>query len=178
MPARAPCSLLGLLLVAALACPACSPSAQSGSTPGARIGQRTKTADCHVNGALPDSACTPGAIIPAATPDQICQPGYARSVRDVAEALKVQVYAAYGIRSHAPGEYEIDHLISLELGGSNDIANLWPEAADPRPGFHEKDQVENYLHDQVCAGQESLQEAQAQIATNWLVVYEKLPKSR
>lgn len=37
-------------------------------------------------------------------------------------------------------------------GGSNNIANLWPEAASPKPGFHEKDQVENYLHDQVCSG--------------------------
>ena len=57
----------------------------------------------------------------------------------------------YGITSHAPGQYEVDHLVSLELGGSNDIANLWPELASPKPGFHEKDKVENYLHAQVCS---------------------------
>ena len=61
--------------------------------------------------------------------------------------------------------------MALEAGGSNDIANLWPEAAEPRPGFHEKDQVENYLHDQVCAGTMSLLDAQRAIATNWLDVY-------
>ena len=33
--------------------------------------------------------------------------------------------------------------MSLELGGSNDIKNLWPEAALPTPGFHEKDAVED-----------------------------------
>ncbi len=62
----------------------------------------------------------------------------------------------------------------LELAGSNDIANLWPEAAEPRPGFHEKDQVENYLHDQVCGGAMSLPEAQRAIASNWLDVYQRM----
>jgi hypothetical protein len=62
-------------------------------------------------------------------------------------------------------------LISLELGGSNDISNLWPEAADPTPGFHQKDQVENYLHKQVCDGKLSLKQAQQEIATDWLQVY-------
>ena len=49
---------------------------------------------------------------------------------------------------------------------SNDIANLWPEAASPTPGFHQKDEVENYLHDQVCSGAMSLKDAQTEIATN------------
>jgi len=149
----------------------------SASTVTAQIGQRTKTSGCQVNQALSDAACTPGAIIATATKDQICRPGYATSVRNVPDSEKNQVYAEYGIRSHRTGEYEVDHLISLELGGSNDIANLWPEAANPRPGFHEKDQVENYLHDQVCSGAVSLSQAQAQIATNWLTVYDKMPKS-
>jgi hypothetical protein len=88
---------------------------------------------------------------------------------------KSQVYAEYGITHHSTGEYEVDHLVSLELGGSNDIANLWPEAANPRPGFHEKDKVENYLHDQVCSGAVSLQQAQVEIATNWLAIYNQMP---
>lgn len=83
----------------------------------------------------------------------------------------------YGITSHRPGQYEVDHLVSLQLGGSNDIANLWPEAASPKPGFHEKDRVENYLHDQVCSGAISLSQAQAEIATNWLNVYNRMPKN-
>jgi hypothetical protein len=70
----------------------------------------------------------------------------------------------------------VDHLISLELGGSNSIANLWPEAAEPTPGYHQKDQVENYLHQQVCDGKMSLHDAQFQIATNWLNVYKRMPK--
>lgn len=143
--------------------------------PGAAIGQRNKSSGCQVNGALPDPACTPGAVFNVST-TQICQSGYSSSVRNVPTSEKNQVYAEYGIASHTTGEYEVDHLISLELGGSNDIANLWPEAASPKPGFHEKDQVENYLHSQVCSGKMSLADAQRQIATNWLAVYNQMPK--
>src|SRR5689334_13414594 len=123
-------------------------------------GRQTKTSGCLVNGPLPDEACTPGAIFPDATAEKICQPGYASSVRDVPTSLKNKVYAEYGITHHVAGQYEVDHHVSLELGGSNDIANLWPEAANPKPGYHEKDRVENYLHDQVCEGALSLRQAQ------------------
>jgi hypothetical protein len=132
------------------------------------LGRRSKTFNCQVQNDLPDPACTPGAALPGVTTAQICTPGYASSVRDVPQGEKNQVYIEYGIRTHREGEYEVDHLVSLELGGSNDIANLWPEAAEPRPGFHEKDRFENYLHDQVCSGRMELQEAQRRIAQNWL----------
>ncbi len=139
------------------------------------IGERTKTSGCVSQNALSDPQCTPGAIFADATVQQICTPGYSKSVRDVPTSVKDQVYAEYGIPSHKPGEYEVDHLISLELGGSNDSANLWPEPAEPRPGFHEKDKVENYLHDQVCNGAVSLHDAQVKIATDWLSVYQGMP---
>jgi hypothetical protein len=79
------------------------------------------------------------------------------------------------VSSRAPGQYEVDHLVSLELGGSNDIANLWPEPAEPRPGFHEKDTVENWLHAQVCKGAITVENAQHAIATDWLDVFQRLP---
>lgn len=169
-----------VLAIALALCPgACGPAV--GPTPtvsASHIGQRTKTSDCQVtgDGRLPDPACTPGAIFTDATREKICQSGYARDVRDVPQSEKNQAYAEYNIKTHRIGEYEVDHLISLELGGSNDIANLWPEAAEPRPGFHEKDQVENYLHDQVCSGAMPLAQAQEQIATNWYQVYQSMPK--
>jgi len=140
------------------------------------LGKRTKTSGCSAHGALPDRACTPGAVFPDATTDIICVPGYTRSVRNVPFSEKDQAYAEYGISHHFPGEFEVDHLVPLELGGSNVIANLWPEPASPTPGFHEKDQVENYLHDQVCSGTMSLKEAQREIATNWLAIYNRMSK--
>jgi hypothetical protein len=69
------------------------------------------------------------------------------------------------------GAYELDHFIPLELGGSNEKANLWPEAADPVPGFHEKDKVENYLHKLVCNYNISLKDAQVLMANDWVAVY-------
>jgi hypothetical protein len=172
--------LVMTLLLVALSLTACrsQPGASGVPTVGAHLGERTKTSGCQVSGAFPDGACTPGAVIASATKEQICQPGYSRNVRDVPDSEKNQVYAEYGIASHRAGEYEVDHLISLELGGSNDIANLWPEAAEPRPGYHEKDKVENYVHDQVCSGAVPLQDAQRQIATNWMVVYDRMPKGQ
>ncbi|MEO6890838.1 MAG: HNH endonuclease signature motif containing protein [Ktedonobacteraceae bacterium] len=153
-------------------------SGPSGPTGGApNWGVQTKTSGCVAHNGLQDSACTPGAIFPQATKDAICQSGYSRSVRNVPTSEKDQVYAEYGIYSHAAGEYEVDHLVSLELGGSNDISNLWPELASPQPGFHQKDQVENYLHAQVCSGAIPLKEAQIEIATNWLAVYDRMPKA-
>jgi hypothetical protein len=139
-------------------------------------GKQTKTSGCAAHNALADSACTPGDFLPNATKDKICVSGYASSVRNVPDSEKNQVYAEYGIKSHTPGQYEVDHLVSLELGGSNDVSNLWPELAEPKPGFHEKDKVENYLHDQVCAGNISLKDAQYKIATNWLEIYNSMPK--
>lgn len=141
-----------------------------------QFGVQSKTSGCVAHGGLPDAACTPGALLSAGTKEAICKSGYASSVRNVPDSEKNQAYAEYGIASHTAGEYEVDHLVSLELGGSNEIANLWPEAANPTPGFHQKDQVENYLHDQVCSGAISLSDAQIEIATNWLSVYQRMPK--
>jgi hypothetical protein len=130
----------------------------------AALGHRTKFSGCHVRGLLPDPPCTPGAIFAGATVGQICTPGYSQSVRNVSESVKQGVYAEYGIASHVPGSYEVDHLVSLELGGNNSVANLWPEIS---PGYHEKDGIENRLHDAVCSGSVSLRTAQLQIARDW-----------
>jgi hypothetical protein len=138
------------------------------------VGRRTKDFGCTAQGPLPDKQCTPGAIFEQTTASEICVSGYSKKIRHVPKALKDAVYSEYGIKRHSPGEYEVDHLISLELGGSNDIANLWPEPAEPRPGFHEKDKVENYLHSQVCSGRIDLKKAQAVIANDWMSVYKNM----
>ncbi len=136
--------------------------------------KQIKFSNCEVNGKYPDHACTPGAIFANTTNEQVCTPGYSKSVRDVPESVKKAVYAEYNITHHVSGEYEVDHFISLELGGSNEISNLFPESAEPRPGFHEKDKVENYLHNQVCDKNMTLNEAQREIASDWYIVFMNL----
>jgi hypothetical protein len=138
------------------------------------LGPAGKTLGCHVNGPLPDRACTPGAVFAGAGAGQVCQRGYAARARHVPLALRKRVYRSYGIAHHAPGQYELDHLVALGLGGSNGQANLWPQAAAPPPGSRQKDALENYLHTQVCHHGLSLSSAQQELSTNWLSAYRRV----
>jgi hypothetical protein len=182
---------LVLIMVMLVIFSACSSTSYPGSPGGTAVtggatatpstkepnwGVQAKTSGCQAHNGLQDFACTPGDIISSATKSQICTPGYARSVRNVPQSVKNKVYAEYGITKRRPGQYEVDHLVSLQLGGSNDISNLWPEIDAPKPGFHEKDKVENYLHDQMCKGAMTLKAVQIAIATNWLAVYQSMPQ--
>jgi hypothetical protein len=54
---------------------------------------------------------------------------------------------------------------------------LFPEAADPKPGYRDKDIVENYLHEAVCSGKISLSAAQRAIVTDWVAVYKSITPS-
>ena len=130
---------------------------------------------------LNDLARTPGKVLPRADTTIICVPGYTSQpgVRHVTEATKMQVYTLYGATHtgsppHAPSCCEVDHLISLELGGSNDIANLWPE---PYPDATAKDKVENALHALVCHGKLNLRAAQRGIARDWVRFRDSLTRA-
>lgn len=120
---------------------------------------------------LPNASLTPGDTLPVTAQD-ICVSGYSRRVRNVPEAVKHQAYDSYGIAQRARGEFEVDHLISLELGGSNSIRNLWPQSYMSHPwNAHVKDVLENRLHEAVCSGRISLHDAQRAIAGNWVAAY-------
>jgi hypothetical protein len=137
---------------------------------------RISSGSCKINGPYPDHACTPGAVFADATMTDTCVAGYTATVRNVSAKTKKQVFAEYGITYPQPaGAYEVDHFIPLALGGSNDIANLFPEAASPVPGFHEKDVVEVFLQGEVCSGRATLGAAQKQISSDWLAVYRNIP---
>ncbi|MFI5234873.1 MAG: HNH endonuclease [Gemmatimonadales bacterium] len=131
----------------------------------------------HGDALLPDSLETPGAVATTDT-SKICHPGYSKSVRHVSAGVKRQVYEVYGAHAVKATCCEVDHLISLELGGSNEIANLWPEPYLPHPGARDKDVVENWLHRQVCQGQIPIAEAQKEIAEDWYAVYLRIPHRR
>jgi hypothetical protein len=133
---------------------------------------------CHARTAaggapLPDPSCTPGAIDPAVTQsniaDTICRSGYTATVRPPASDTgrwKIRTYVFYGLDTGTRGEY--DHLVPLELGGSNATSNLWIEPGSiPNP----KDKVENRLRDEVCAGELTLAAAQQAIATDWTTAH-------
>jgi Protein of unknown function (DUF3761) len=139
------------------------------------LARRTRSAGCTL-GAEPDRRCSPGAIYSKLTKAVICSPGFRTStIRNVPESEKFAVERAYGIQ---PGHYgsalEIDHIVSLELGGSNDIANLFPEKLYAGPGYRVKDKLENRLHAMVCTGAIGLSAAQHAIASNWQSLFERV----
>ena len=132
------------------------------------------TASCWAESPIvPDPHKTPGDVL-TTDASAICTPGYAKKARNVTKDVKKKVYQSYGITSRKPNEYEVDHLISLELGGSNSIRNLWPESFVTTPlNAHVKDDLENKLHEMICNRQISVQEAQDAIAQDWIAAYQK-----
>lgn len=144
------------------------------STPCLLIAGLFATSFCFADSPIvPDAQKTPGDVL---TTDAkiICVPGYTKTVRDVPQAVKEQVYRSYGITAKSPGEFEVDHLISLELGGSNSIRNLWPESYVTQPlNAHIKDKLENKLHQLICSGKLPVTQAQQEIAQDWIVAYQK-----
>lgn len=119
---------------------------------------------------------------------------------ELTNKIKVQTMKSY-VFTDSEADYELDHFISLELGGCPDcVENLWPQAygdathhmtmperagwdrAHPSdttilPGSSQKDQVEDHLKSEVCAGTINLARAQQIITTDWYACYLNLTAS-
>ena len=127
---------------------------------------------------LPNPTITPGATRTADV-KYICTPGTSKKDRLVTESEKRRAYSQYGVPGNhqgicsGPEGCEVDHLISLQLGGSNDIRNLWPQPYDGDWNAHHKDVLENKLHKLVCSGQLTLEDAQHAIASDWIKAYKQ-----
>lgn len=145
------------------------------------LGAAIASAQDQVEDFMPNPALTPGVANPAVTQSNIhstiCVPGWTKTIRPPASytsALKRQQLAdpVRGYRDQDPRHYELDHLISLELGGHpTDERNLWPELWDGPWGAHVKDRVENRLKVEVCAGRISLADAQMAIRMDFRKPY-------
>lgn len=121
---------------------------------------------------LPDPTVTPGKV---ATTDlrHICTTKWGKDVRHVTEAMKTAVYLQYGAVKRGTTCCEVDHLIPRELGGADDLKNLWPQHwAEARM----KDHVETWAHKQVCAKPPTmlLHDAQWGMANDWYQLYQRM----
>jgi hypothetical protein len=139
------------------------------------LAPRTRTSNCKP-GPTPDRRCSPGAYYTGLTKAVLCSATFRTgTVRDVPDSEKNAVEIEYGMTPKSYGRtIEIDHIVSLELGGSNDPANLFPEPGSGAANYHVKDKLENKLHDLVCAGAMTFRAAQHQIAANWEALYKRV----
>ena len=118
---------------------------------------------------LPSSFQTPGNKSKA-TEAQICSADFVASVKPMAKWQREQALERYGKR---PEDFtgELDHLIPLSLGGTNDPDNLWPLPANTQMGAEQKKALELKLHELVCAKSITLKVAQDSIKKDWVKAY-------
>jgi hypothetical protein len=122
---------------------------------------------------IPKNSLTPGETRNV-TVDDVCSPPQEEATfRTVPVSLKQQVFREYGIHDLRPNAYEVDYLITPELGGSGTIRNLWPQPYSAVWNAHVKDELEDRLHGLVCSGQVDLATAQREISRDWIGAYKK-----
>ena len=138
-------------------------------------------------GIYPNSRLTPG-VVANVTQEQVLKVGFTKDARHVTDKDKWLVLVRYGLAkgdfdraklSPLLRQYEIDHFISLELGGANDIRNLWPEpyalaVKGETLGARQKDVVETGLHRMMRRGSLTLRQAQAIIRKDWVRAYHEM----
>jgi hypothetical protein len=127
----------------------------------------------NAEGPKPRAGITPGETRPI-TIEEVCRDPEAVVVApDIPENTRQKVFAAYGIKSAKANQFEVDYLITPDLGGTESIRNLWPEPYSARWNARVKDRLEQRLHQLVCSGKLDLATAQHDIAVDWIGAYKK-----
>jgi hypothetical protein len=122
--------------------------------------------------ARPIASLTPGAVW-TVNATELCD-GELREQREVSAAIRHDVLRRYRMDRVPPTEYELDYLITPELGGAADARNLWPQRYASRVwNAHVKDQLERLLPQLVCRGEMELAAAQRALADDWIAAYKK-----
>lgn len=110
-------------------------------------------------------------VTPQTIDQTICVPGWTKTVRppvSFTNKVKKGLMAKAGIPWSKARNYELDHILSLELGGlPRDPRNLQLQPWAGPAGAHAKDAVENWLHKQVCLGNIPLAAAQDCLFNRW-----------
>jgi hypothetical protein len=122
---------------------------------------------------LPRADLTPGASAPVALTD-ICTTDRFGRTQPVSTSVHRAVFARYGTDYHRAAEYELDYLITPELGGIADARNLWPQPfAHTTWNAYVKDELERLFYRQVCEGTIDLVTAQRELASDWVSAYKR-----
>jgi hypothetical protein len=122
--------------------------------------------------ARPIASLTPGATREMSG-EELCGNG-PPPVQEIASSVRAQVLGWYGMAHVPPAEYELDYLITPELGGAPDARNLWPQRYGSRIwNARVKDELEELLPTLVCGKRVDLATAQREIAMDWIAAYRK-----
>ena len=90
------------------------------------------------------------------------------------DARRDEVLTRYKLPAGPHPDYEIDHLVPLCLGGSDDVSNLWPQprrSIEPKWNAEAKDRLERKLCNLVCDQLLDLGDAQEVMVKDWLRAY-------
>src|SRR5882724_6880067 len=106
---------------------------------------------------------------------QVCAADFEASVKPMAKWQREQALERYGKR---PEDFtgELDHLIPISLGGTNDPENLWPLPANKDMGPDQKRELDLKLHELVCPKTLKLKDAQDAIKKDWVKAYNQYVK--
>lgn len=129
--------------------------------------------------ALPRAGLTPGETL-AVDRTAICVANFpTERTIGVPVDLRRSVFERYGMAGAKPEDYEVDYLITPDLGGATTVKNLWPEPYyRTRWNSYVKDQLETRLRTLVCSGSVDLATAQREMATDWIAAYKKYFRTR
>ena len=121
---------------------------------------------------LPRPDLTPGTVRPVSVGDVCGDADPRRPV--VASQVPRQVFEAYGVDYRRAADYELDFLITPELGGAADAGNLWPQPYRATTwNAYVKDELERHLRGLVCEGALDLATAQHELAGDWIAAYKR-----
>jgi hypothetical protein len=121
---------------------------------------------------LPIRAVTPGATA-RMDREALCG-GQLPARSPIPASIRQAVLRQYQMEGTPEREYELDYLITPELGGTADPLNLWPQRYAPGPwNARVKDDLELLLPQLVCQGSLDLATAQRAIADNWIAAYKR-----
>jgi hypothetical protein len=120
--------------------------------------------------ARPTPYLTPG-VVAVRDATAVCQQPK-RTRAPIPYAQQLSVLGEYRIPVQSAGNYGLDYLVPLQLGGAAVLRNIWPVPLNG-VGFHEKEQLNYRLRLLVCQGGIQLGDAQQQIARDWYALWVK-----
>jgi len=121
--------------------------------------------------ALPVVSITPGATWDVSA-EELCSG--TTHTRPISAAMRAEVLNAYGVEGVPSDQYELDYLITPELGGATDARNLWPQRYTSSIwNARVKDELERLLPRLVCGRKLDLATAQRDMAVDWVAAYKK-----